>query len=103
MADDGGAISIKDDWRQPVAIIEPIYSPSKGRRAGVSREDLANALETVYSGRTVGVYREGDDLLPIISRAPERERHDVEDMRNVQVLSSATGVTVPIGQVTGAH
>jgi multidrug efflux pump subunit AcrB len=100
MADDGGALSIKDDWRQPVAIIEPIYSPSKGRRAGVSREDLATALQTVYSGKTVGVYREGDDLLPIISRAPERERRDVEDMRNVQVLSSATGVTVPIGQVT---
>lgn len=100
MAEDGGALSIKDDWRQPVAVIEPIYSPSKGRRAGVSREDLANALQTVYSGMSVGVYREGDDLIPIISRAPKYEREDVADMRNVQVLSSATGVTVPIGQVT---
>ena len=100
MADDGGALSIKDDWRQPVGVIEPVYSPSKGRRAGVSREDLAIALETVYSGRTVGVYREDDDLLPIISRAPERERQSVDDMRNIQILSSATGVTVPIGQVT---
>ena len=81
-------------------MIEPIYSPSKGRRAGVSREDLASALETAYSGRTVGVYREGDDLIPIISRAPEHEREDVVDMRNVQVLSSATGAAVPIGQVT---
>ena len=100
MADDGGALSIKDDWRQPVSIIEPIYSTAKGRRAGVSREDLATALHTVYSGNTVGVYREGDDLIPIISRAPESERQDVADMRNVQVLSSATGVAVPIGQVT---
>ena len=100
MAEDGGALSIKDDWRQPVNVIEPIYSPAKGRRAGVSREDLARALRTVYSGNNVGVYREGDDLIPIISRAPENERVDVADMRNVQVLSSATGVTVPIGQVT---
>ena len=100
MADDGGALSIKDDWRQPVNVIEPIYSPAKGRRAGVSREDLALALRTVYSGNTVGVYREGDDLIPIISRAPENERQDVADMRNVQVLSSVSGVTVPIGQVT---
>ena len=100
MAEDGGALSIKDDWRQPVSVIEPIYSPAKGRRAGVSREDLATALRTVYSGTTVGVYREGDDLIPIISRAPESERQDVADMRNVQVLSSATGVAVPIGQVT---
>ncbi len=100
MADDGGALSIKDDWRQPVAVIEPLYSPTKGRRAGVSREDLATALRTTYSGSTVGVYREGDDLIPIISRAPASEREDAADMRNVQVLSSANGVTVPIGQVT---
>ncbi|MEM8814402.1 MAG: efflux RND transporter permease subunit [Pseudomonadota bacterium] len=100
MVDDGGAMSIKDDWRQPVAVIEPIYSSSKARRAGVSREDLANALQTVYSGRAVGVYREGDDLLPIIARAPERERQSAKDMRNVQILSPTAGVTVPIGQVT---
>jgi len=100
MVNDGGALSIKDDWRQPVSVIEPIYSESKARRAGVSREDLANALLTTYSGKIVGVYREGDDLLPIISRAPENERMKVQDMRNIQVLSSATGVTVPIGQVT---
>ena len=100
MVNDGGALSIKDDWRQPVSVIEPIYSESKARQAGVSREDLANALLTTYSGRNVGVYREGDDLLPIISRAPENERMNVKDMRNIQVLSSATGVTVPIGQVT---
>ncbi len=100
MVEDGGALSIKDDWRQPVSVIQPIYSASKGRRAGISREDLANALQTVYSGTTVGVYRERDELIQIISRAPEREREDVADMRNIQVLSPATGVTVPIGQVT---
>ena len=100
MINDGGALSIKDNWRQPVSAIEPIYSEIQARRAGVSREDLANALQTTYSGKTVGVYREGDDLLPIISRAPENERLNVEDMRNIQVLSTATGVTVPIGQIT---
>jgi multidrug efflux pump subunit AcrB len=100
MDEDGGAMLIKNDWRQLTPIIEPIYSASKGRRAGVSREELANALETAYSGKRLGFYREGDDLLPIISRAPEFERVDVVDLRNVQVLSAATGVTVPIGQIT---
>ena len=37
MVADGGAISIKDDWRQQVSSIEPIYSPVKGQRAGISR------------------------------------------------------------------
>ncbi|MGI9219881.1 MAG: efflux RND transporter permease subunit [Woeseiaceae bacterium] len=100
MADDGGALFIRDDWRQQVRVIEPIYSPVKARRAGVTRRDIATALRRTYSGLPVGVYREGDDLLPIVVRAPEHERQAVEDMRNIQVLSPVTGAYIPIGQVT---
>lgn len=100
MVADGAALSIKDDWRQPVSVIEPVYAKNAGQRAGVSREDLALALQTNFSGRTVGVYREDDELIPIISRAPEHERLSIDDIRNIQVLSSVTGEAVPIGQVT---
>lgn len=100
MVADGGALSIKDNWRQAVSVIEPVYAKSAGQRAGVSREDLALALQTNFSGRTVGAYRENDELIPIISRAPEHERLDVDNIRNIQVLSSVTGSAVPIGQVT---
>ncbi|MGX4675806.1 efflux RND transporter permease subunit [SAR92 clade bacterium H246] len=100
MVADGGALSIKDNWRQTVAVIEPIYAKSAGQRAGVSREDLALALQTNFSGRSVGAYRENDELIPIISRAPEHERLDVDNIHNIQVISSVTGRAVPIGQVT---
>ncbi|MCG8435081.1 MAG: efflux RND transporter permease subunit [Gammaproteobacteria bacterium] len=100
MIADGGALSVKDNWRQQVSVIEPIYSESAGRRAGISREDIALALQTNFSGRSVGVYREGDDLLPIVSRAPVAERLEVTNINNIQVLSSTTGRTVPIEQVT---
>ncbi len=100
MVADGRALSIKDNWRQQVSSIEPVYSHIKGQRAGVSRQDLATALATNFSGKTVGVYREGDDLIPIIARAPVNERVGVDDIKNVQVLSSVTGTTVPIEQVT---
>lgn len=100
MRADGRTLSVKNDWRQAVSFIEPQYSESLGRRAGVSREDLAAALQTHFTGRRVGVYREGDDLLPIISRAPLSERQNIEDIRNIQVLSAITGQSVPIRQVT---
>ena len=100
MVADGRALSIKDDWRQPVSVIEPIYVESAGQRVGVSREDLALALQTNFSGRNVGAYREKDELIPIVSRAPEHERVDVGNIQNIQVLSSSTGLAVPIGQVT---
>ena len=98
MAADGRALSIKDDWRQPVSVIEPIYSESKGRQLGVSREDFANALQVNFSGRNVGVYREGDKLIPIVSRAPEDERQGIESVWEIRTLSSATGRVVPLSQ-----
>ncbi len=97
---DGGSLSIKDDWRQAVSVIEPIYSETKGRRAGVSRKDLAEAILSFYSGKQVGVYREGEDLIPIISRLPTTESASIEDLASVQVLSALTGKTVAIAQVT---
>lgn len=100
MVADGGALSIKDNWRQPVSVIEPVYAKGPAQRAGVSREDLALALQTNFSGRSVGAYRENDELIPIISRAPENERLGIENIRDIQVISSATGQAVPIGQVT---
>lgn len=99
MIADGGALSIKDDWRQQVSIIEPIYSDVKGSRVGITREDLAAALQTNFSGRSIGVYREADELIPIISRAPANERVGIDDIRNIQVLSSSTGQLIPIQQV----
>ena len=42
MSADGGALFIKDDWRQRVSVVEAIYSESRGRRAGVSRQDVAD-------------------------------------------------------------
>lgn len=96
---DGGAIAIKDNWRQRVPAIEPVYSEVKGRRAGVSRSDLGEALARNYSGQQVGVYRENDDLIPILSRAPEDERRSVDGIGTIQVITPA-GAAVPIEQVT---
>lgn len=99
LVEDGGAISIKDNWRQPVSVIEPVYSANQGRRLGVSRQDLSNALQANFSGRTVGVYREGDTLIPIIARAPESERLDISNIGQVQILSPTTGASVPVDEV----
>jgi len=95
-ATDGNLTAIKNDWRQRVSVIQPVYSETRGRRLGISREDLANALRTNFSGRNVGVYREDDTLIPIIARAPIGERRNVESLANVQIPSQVTGGTVPL-------
>ena len=100
MSADGRAVSIRNDWRQVVSVIEPIYNEQNGRSAGISREDLAQALQTNFSGKTVGVYREGDDLIPIVTRAPASERKDIDNITSIQVIGSASNSIVPIAQIT---
>ena len=99
MAADGRAVLIKDDWRSPVPVVEPEFSVNKGERVGITRKNLAEALEENFTGIQRGVYREGDDLIPIISRAPLSERLEPWNMTAIQILSPATGSTVPLAQV----
>ena len=99
MAADGGAIAIRDDWRAPVAVIQPRYAEVRGRLLGVSREDLATALNTNFSGRKIGVFREGETLLPIISRAPKRERRDAAGIAGIPIANRASGGVTPLVEV----
>ncbi len=100
MASDSSSMSVKDDWRQRVAVIEPIYAEGTARRAGVSRQDLAKALSDHYNGKTVGMYRESEDLIPIISRVPNSQFDSVDSIKSLQVVSSVTGKSIPIAQIT---
>lgn len=99
MLQEPGATGVKVDWRQEVPVTQLGYGAERGRRVGVSREDLANALETNFSGSTVGIYREGDDLIPIIARAPESERLDLATGSSIQIPSSRSGGAVPVSEV----
>jgi multidrug efflux pump subunit AcrB len=89
--EDGGAVAIRDDWRERVPTLRPVFSEVAAQRAGVTIGDLNAAIEQAYSGREIGVFREGDDVIPIIARAPRNERSRADDIRNVLVFSPVAG------------
>lgn len=98
LADDGGAINIKDDWRQPVKVIRPIYNEKAARQLGVSRENVSNAMLTAFDGQQVGLFKDGIRLLPIIMLPPAIERSDVSAIRDISVYSPVLKDQIPIGQ-----
>jgi multidrug efflux pump subunit AcrB len=99
MRQDNNAVDIRSDWRQPVKTIEPVYSETQARNTGISRSDLSDSLAMTFSGVRIGTYREGDELLPILSRSPDKERLNVASIRDIQIWSPALGKQVPISQV----
>ncbi|WFS62950.1 efflux RND transporter permease subunit [Pseudodesulfovibrio thermohalotolerans] len=99
MRSTGNARSIRDDWRQAVKVIRPVLSEAQAKRAGITRPALADTLKSFFDGHQIGVYRENDNLLPIILRPPAEERNHVHELGNVQVFSPTAGRMVPMEEV----
>jgi multidrug efflux pump subunit AcrB len=93
-----GAMQV--DWRQKVPKMVPVYNQERARYAGVAREDVANATKRAYDGRTIGLYREQDELLPIILRHVEDDRASLASFDVLQVQPGLSTTTLPIAQVT---
>jgi multidrug efflux pump subunit AcrB len=68
------ARDVQSDWRRPVQTVRPFFSEDPARRVGVGRQDLAQALEFSFNGIAMGLFREGDVLLPMVARPVEEER-----------------------------
>jgi multidrug efflux pump subunit AcrB len=95
----GNAESIRDNWRQEVKVVKPVISEAQAKLAGITRPALANTIKTFFSGSTIGVYRDGDNLLPITVRPPEKERMDIDEIGNVQVFSPVAGRMIPVEEI----
>ncbi len=96
---DGGAKGIRIDSREPVPVLRPQFSEAQARLTGITRTDLGHTLEAAFSGRTIGVYRERDEILPIVARGPEAERSDPDMIRDVQIFSPVAGRFIPVRQI----
>jgi multidrug efflux pump subunit AcrB len=87
------------NWRQKVPRIVPVYNQERARLAGVSRENVANATKRAYDGRTIGLYREQDELLPIILRHVEDDKPGAASLDILQVNPGLSTTTLPMAQV----
>lgn len=101
-AADGDATAIRTDWRDRVKLIRPILAEEEANNAGITKQDVAQAVQANFQGSRISVYREGDELLPIILRSPEQERSDVASIYNLQIWSPAAQQTIPIRQVVSS-
>ncbi len=98
MSSDRLSKDTRDNWRQKTKLCAPDFSQPKARRANVSRQDLATSLSIFTDGLPVAIYREADELLPIIVRAPDEERRDVDNLENLPVWGSSFK-SVPLKQI----
>ncbi|TNF99922.1 MAG: efflux RND transporter permease subunit, partial [Gammaproteobacteria bacterium] len=99
MFDDPNTREIRDDWRQPVKVIRPVFNEQAARPLGITRDHLSTSLATAFEGEQIGLYRDGIRLLPIIVWPPAAEREDVNSIKDIPIRSPITEISVPVGQI----
>jgi len=99
LAEVPGAIDLYHDWEGRLMRLRVEVDQARARRAGVSSADIARALETYFSGRPVSEFRDGDDIFPIVARAAEAERTDVDRVKTLAVHAQGSERRVPLLQV----
>ncbi|MGB3752140.1 MAG: efflux RND transporter permease subunit, partial [Arcobacteraceae bacterium] len=95
--------AIVSDWRDRVKVLKPIISYEKANLNGISNDAIADAILDTFEGRTVGVYRDGKDLLPIIIRGDEEQRKDIHNIGNIQVFSPVANKMIPLKQIISSY
>ncbi|MBD1564782.1 efflux RND transporter permease subunit [Vibrio sp. S12_S33] len=97
---DKGAYNVRHDWRERTKVIEPQFNESQARRYGVTKSNVDEFLAMSFSGKTIGVYRDGTTLMPIVARLPDDERVDIRNIEGMKLWSPVIGDYIPLQQVT---
>ncbi|NOR19511.1 MAG: AcrB/AcrD/AcrF family protein, partial [Xanthomonadales bacterium] len=96
------AKQVRTDMRQRVQKVVLDFKQEESRWTGVSRDNVAQSTSRAYDGLPVGVYRDGDDLLPIIARDAQEDRaRSAAGLDVITVLPTLGVQSIPLSQIVG--
>ncbi|MES2531406.1 MAG: efflux RND transporter permease subunit [Pseudomonadota bacterium] len=98
MRDNASMRGVNDNWNESVKVIRLEVDQAKARALGVTSQAIAQASKTMFSGTTVGQYRENDRLIDIVLRQSPDERTAISDLGNAY-LQTSSGRSIPLSQI----
>jgi multidrug efflux pump subunit AcrB len=98
MRENANMRGVNDNWNESVKMIRLEIDQAKARALGVTSQAIAQASRTMYSGTTIGQYRESDKLIDIVLRQSPDEREAISDLGNAY-LPTASGRSIPLTQI----
>ncbi|MEO1207547.1 MAG: efflux RND transporter permease subunit [Pseudomonadota bacterium] len=94
-----GMIDVFQNWENRIGKVVVNIDQARARRNGVTSNDVADALSGYFSGFPFSEFREGDDVFPIVARAIESERRDIERLKTLSIDRSSGSGSIPLVQV----
>ncbi|MEO1273412.1 MAG: efflux RND transporter permease subunit, partial [Myxococcota bacterium] len=94
-----GTKNIRDNWGMKTKKLVVDVASERARRAGVTNQDVAISLMTVFSGFKSTEFREGTTAIPVQLRSVEAERQDLAKIEELNITNQNSGNSVPLLQV----
>lgn len=87
-------INIRNSWGNKIPIWKPIYSPERAQPLGVSRQGMAQSIQIGTNGMTLGEFRQGDQVLPILLKGNSvTDSFRINDLRTLPVFGNGPETT----------
>ncbi|ATO31857.1 efflux RND transporter permease subunit [Dickeya dianthicola] len=83
---------------EPERAIRIDLNQTEARAVGISSQDVASALATIFSGSVVTSVRDRNRMVGVVVRARDEERQNLDTVASLQ-LRAANGQRVPLGQI----
>jgi multidrug efflux pump len=96
-------LNVHLDWNEKAKAVRVKIDQDRARQLGVTSQDVAQALQAHQVGATLTQFREGDQLIDIVWRAPGGDQGNAGDRGKLDRLADlpvpAGGRWVPLAQV----
>ena len=86
------------DWNEKIKSIKVEIDQERARALGVSSQEVAQTLQTWLSGTAITQFREHDQLIDVVLRAPAQDRATLDRLAGLDLMT-ASGAHVPLSQV----
>ncbi|WP_282369271.1 efflux RND transporter permease subunit [Pseudomonas sp. PS02290] len=91
-------VNVHLDWEEPSKVVYLNVDQDRARALGVTTADLSRFLQSQLTGSSVSQYREDDELIEILLRGTEQERHELGSLASLSVPTN-NGGNVALSQV----
>jgi multidrug efflux pump len=91
-------VNVHLDWEEPSKVVYLNVDQDRARALGVTTADLSRFLQSQLTGSSVSQYREDDELIEILLRGTEQERHELGGLASLSIPTE-NGSSVALSQV----
>jgi multidrug efflux pump subunit AcrB len=96
---DADAKGSRGRWYERVKVIRPRLSEEQADAHGITTRGVAQAIQGTFQGTGQGVYRERDEVIPVLFRQPVPTRLDVANLNQIPIWSPVAQRYIPLANV----